>query len=294
MTKYHKIVIGIIVFIVTFGLAVPFAAAAYCDSVHDIDDSCIRLDNGLRSPLFWLAGAEIYYDHLIYYMNPHLREDPGREHRVFSLSGDIPKEFTNQARLVYDEQRHGFEQKPRPLLIHLQHNSTVTIFNESKLGYTITEGSRNRHVIGTIAAEGFWSRDFDNVGSYNYRLEPQSEHDGRAMSLGILVIDEPIEDIPKSIRYAMACQLLSIDRTEYPFYTGTRCGSSGDPMRIYSDRTMLGASPQYREEFLDRIAQDVGFLELDVIFEYEGTNTAWHIAFPLMLSSPVVQGVLLK
>ena len=185
MTKYHKIVIGIIASIVTFGLAVPFAAAAYCDSVHDIDDSCIRLDNGLPSPLFWLAGAEIYYDHLIYYMNPHLREDPGREHRVFSLSGDIPKEFTNQARLVYNEQRHGFEQKPRLPLIHLQHNSTVTIFNESKLGYTIKAWG-NGHVIGAIAAEGSWSRDFDNVGSYNYRLEPQSEHDSRTLSLGYL------------------------------------------------------------------------------------------------------------
>ena len=289
MIKYHKIIIGAIASIATLGLAVPFAAAVYCDSVQDFDGSCLRLENRTLSDLLWLAGAEIYYDHLIYYMNPYLREDPGSKDRVFSLSGDIPKEFTNQVRLVYNEQSHSFEQKPRPVLIHLQYNSTVTVFSESKLNYAIIDGLVNRHVIGTIDAEDSWSRDFDGVGSYGYWLEPQSEHDARSVFLEILVIDEPIKDIPKSIRHSMACRLLSINSTEYPFYAGTSCGGSGDPIRIGFDRTMLGANLQYKEEILDRIAQDAGFLEPDVTFEYKESSIPWHILIQLMLSSPAVQ-----
>lgn len=289
MAKYHKIIIGAIAAIAAFGLAVPFAAAAYCDSVQDFGGGCFGQDGRTPSPVFWLAGAEIYYDHLIYHMNPYLREDPGSEDRVFSLSGDIPKEFGNLVTLEYNEEHHSFEQSPRPALIHLGHDPTVTVLNESKLDYSIISGNwRNGHVIGTLEAGGSWSHDFDGVGSYSYRLEPQSEHDGRIVGLQILVIDEPVKDIPKSIRHSMVCRLQSVDHAEYPFFAGMSCGgsSSGDPVRISFERFMLGAGPQYRGEFLDRMAQDVGFLEPDVTFEY-GSNGFWHISIPLVLSSAV-------
>ena len=289
MTKYHKIIIGAIASIATLGLAVPFAAAVYCDSVQDFDGGCLRLENHTLSDLLWWAGAEIYYDHLIYHINPYLRDDPGSKDRVFSLSGDIPKEFTNHVRLVYNEQSHSFEQNPRPVLIHLQHNSTVTVFNESNLNYAVIDGLVNRHVIGTIGAEDSWSRDFDGAGLYGYRLEPQSEHDARSVFLEILVIDEPVKDIPKSIRHSMACRLLSINSTEHPLHTGTSCGGSGDPIRIGFDITMLGANPQYKEEILDRIAQDAGFLEPDITFEYMESSIPWHILIQLMILPPVVR-----
>lgn len=289
---YHKIIIGAIAAIATFGFAVPFAASVHCDLIPDFDPGCYGQNHYMPSPMFGLAGAEIYYEHLIYQINPHLREDPGSKDEVFTLSGDIPGEFSNQVRLTYDEQHSNFVQDPRPALIHLGRDPTVTVLSESKLGYDVISNSRqNRHVIGAMPAEGSWSHGFESVGSYSYRLEPQSEHDTRNVWLQILVIDEPIEDMPKSIRHNIACSLMSVDRAEFPFYNGMSCGgSSGDPITVSFDKVVMGAGPQYRERLLDRMSQDAGFLEPEVAFEYENSDMFWHIWLPLVLSEPVQQG----
>ena len=90
---YHRISLSIIAVIAVFGLIIPFGTVAYCDSIQVFDSSCFRF-GGDPLGAFKLAGAEIYYDHLIYYMNPHLVEKPYAGSDVFKLSGEPPQKFS--------------------------------------------------------------------------------------------------------------------------------------------------------------------------------------------------------
>ena len=279
---YHRISLSIIAVIAVFGLIIPFGTVAYCDSIQVFDSSCFRF-GGDPLGAFKLAGAEIYYDHLIYYMNPYLVEKPYAGSDVFKLSGEPPREFLNQIILKYDDEHSGVQPSPRSLLINLKYNSTVTIFNDSKLNYDVLlRAYSDTQLLGALDADGFWSREFTNVGLYTYRLEPAGEHDNRGFSVRIFVIDEPLKDIPKSIRHNIACRLLQIDYREYPFVSGISCGGSTGPITIDFHKSMRGASPEFKQEFLDKISQNAGFLEPEISFKYGNSGNYWSIPFPLM------------
>ena len=283
--RYHKISLGLITIIVIFGFIMPFATVAHCDSIQIFDDSCFRF-GGSSTDFITLAGAEIYYDYLIYYVNPHLIENPNVDDEVFSISGDIPKEFPNNITLKYNDKLNHFQPEPRSVLINLAHNSTVTVFNESKLSYNIlSKNFGNYQLFGTAESNNFWIGNFTNVGLYTYQLEPISEHDNRATSFRIFVIDEPIDDIPKSIRHNIACQLFEIDHKEYPYSTGMSCGGSdSESISIYFHKSLRGASPEFKQEFLDKISQNAGFLEPEITFDYDGNRHHWSIPFPLLIT----------
>ena len=283
--KYHKISLSLITIITIFGFIIPFATVAHCDSIQVFDNNCFRF-GGSSTDFISLAGAEIYYDYLIYYMNPYLIENPNVDDEVFSISGDTPKEFPNNIALKYDNKLNRFQPEPRSVLINLKHNSTVTIFNESKLNYNVLSNTHgDAQLFGTLKTDSFWIDNFTNVGLYTYQLEPISEHDHRTTSVRIFVIDEPIQDIPKSIRHNIACQLFVIEHEEYPFSTGRSCGGYGsESISIDFHKSLRGASPEFKQEFLDKISQNAGFLEPKITFEYDRSGRHWSIPFPLLVT----------
>ncbi len=283
--KYHKITTSLITIITIFGFVIPFVTVAHCDSIQVFDDSCFRF-GGYSTDFVTLAGAGIYYDYLIYHMNPHLIENPNIDDEIFSISGDFPKEFPNSITLKYDDMLNRFQPEPRSVLINLAHNSTISVFNESKLSYNIiSKHFGNSQLFGTLESDNFWIGNFTNVGLYTYQLEPTSKHDHRATSFRIFVIDEPIENIPKSIRHNIACQLFEIDHKEYRYSTGRSCGgSNSEPISVDFHKSLRGASPEFKQEFLDKISQNAGFLEPEITFDYDDNrHHHWSIPFPLLM-----------
>ncbi|MGY5149688.1 MAG: hypothetical protein ACW9W3_06465 [Candidatus Nitrosopumilus sp. bin_68KS] len=282
--KYHKITVILIAVVVIFGFVIPFVTVAHCDSIQVFDETCFRF-GGSSTDFIQLAGAEIYYDYLIYHMNPHLIANPNVDDKVFSISGDIPKEFSNSIRLKYDDMLIRLQPEPRSVMINLVHNSTVVVLNESNLSYNVlSRNFGNSQMFGTVEPNSFWIGNFTNVGVYTYQLEPISEHDSRATSFRVLVIDEPIENIPKSIRYNIACQLFEIDHKKYPYSTGRSCGGShSESISIDLHKSLRGASSEFKQEFLDKISQDAGFLEPEITFDYDENRGYWSIPIPLLI-----------
>ena len=282
---YHKIAFSLIAIITIFGFVIPFVTVAHCDSIQIFDDSCFRF-GGSSTDFISLAGAEIYYDYLIYDINQHLLENPNIDDEVFSISGDIPKEFSNNITLKYDDTLTRIQPEPRSVMINLTHNSTVAILNESNLSYNVlSRNFGNSQLFGTVEQDGFWIGNFTRVGVYTYQLEPISEHDHRATSFQILVIDEPVENMPKSIRHNIACQLFEIDHKEYPYSTGMSCGGShSESISINFHKSLRGASSEFKQEFLDKISQDAGFLEPEITFDYDGNRGYWSIPLPLLIT----------
>ncbi|AJM93105.1 hypothetical protein [Nitrosopumilus piranensis] len=287
--KYHKIAVGLIGIIAVFGFVVPFVTVAHCDSIQVFDDSCFRF-GGSPTDFIRLAGAEIYYDYLIYHMNQHLVENPNVDDEVFSISGDIPKEFPNSIVLKYDDTLIHLQPEPRTVMIDLVHNSTVSVFNESNLSYNILSRSfGNTQLFGTVEPDGFWIGNFTNVGVYTYQLDPISEYDTRATSFRVLVIDEPVENMPKSIRHNIACQLFEIDHTKYPYSTGRSCGGShSESISIDFHKSLRGASSEFKQEFLDKISENAGFLKPEITFDYDGNQRYWSIPFPLLITEVII------
>ena len=283
--KYHKIAVGLITVITIFGFVIPFATVAHCDSIQVFDDSCFRF-GGSSTDFIQLAGAGIYYDYLIYHMNPHLIENPDVDDDIFSISGDIPKEFSNSIVLRYDDMLTRLQPEPRLVMINLAHNSTVSVINESNLSFSVlSRNFGNSQLFGTLEHDSFWVGNFTNVGVYSYQLEPISEHDHRATSFRVLVIDEPVESIPKSIRHNIACQLFEIDHKKYPYSTGRSCGGSqSESISIDFHKSLRGASPEFKQEFLDKISKDAGFLEPEITFDYDGNRGHWSIPLPLLMT----------
>jgi len=282
--KYHKIAVSLITVITIFGFVIPFVTVAHCDSIQVFDDSCFRF-GGSSTDFIQLAGAEIYYDYLIYHMNRHLIENPNIDDEVFSIFGDIPKDLPNSITLKYDDTLTRLQPEPRSVMINLVHNSTVAVINESNLSYNIlSRNFGNSQLFGTVEQDGFWIGNFTNVGVYTYQLEPISEHDHRTTSFRVFVIDEPIENIPKSIRHNIACQLFKIDHKEYPYSTGMSCGGShSESISVNFHKSLRGASSEFKQEFLDKISQNAGFLEPEITFDYVGNRGHWSIPLPLLI-----------
>ena len=287
--KYHKIAVGLITIITIFGFVIPFVTVAHCDSIQVFDDTCFRF-GGSPTDFITLAGAEIYYDYLIYHMNPHLIENPNVDDDVFSISGDVPKEFPNTIILGYDDALTHLQPEPRSVMINLAHNSTVILFNESNLSYNIlSRNFGNSQLFGTVESDGMWIGNFTNVGVYTYQLEPISEHDRRITSFRVFVVDEPFENIPKSIRHNIACQLFEIDHKEHPYSTGMSCGgSNSESISIDLHKSWRGASDEFKQEFLNKISRNAGFLEPEITFDYDDRRY-WSISFPLMVEAVLVR-----
>lgn len=283
--KYHKITVSLIAVVAIFGFVIPFTTVAHCDSIQVFDESCFRF-GGSSTDFIHLAGAEIYYDYLIYHMNPYLIENPNVDDKVFSISGEIPKEFSNIITLKYDDTLTSLQPEPRSVMINLVHNSTVAVLNESNLSYNVlSRNFGNSQMFGTVEPNSFWIGNFTNVGVYTYQLEPISEHDTRATSFRVLVIDEPIENIPKSIRHNIACQLFEIDHKQYPYTTGRSCGGSdSESISINLHKSLRGASSEFKQRFLDKISQDAGFLEPEITFDYDENRGYWSIPIPLLIT----------
>lgn len=287
--KYHKIAVGLIGMITVFGFVIPFATVAHCDSIHVFDDSCFRF-GGSSTDFIRLAGAELYYDYFIYHMNRHLMENPNADDDVFSISGDIPKEFPNSITLKYDDTLTRLQPEPRSVMINLVHNSTMAVLNESNLSYNVlSRNFGNSQLFGTVEPDGIWIGNFTNVGVYTYQLEPISKHDTRTTSFRVLVIDEPIEDMPRSIRHNIACQLFEMDHKEYPYSTGMSCGgSNSESISIDFHKSLRGASPEFKQEFLDKISRNAGFLEPEITFDYDGNRGGWAIPLPLFMTEVIL------
>lgn len=275
--NYHRIILGVITTITLFGFVIPFVSVSYCDSIQIFDDSCFR-PGGSRSPV-QIAGAEIYYNFLSSYMNPYVVQDE----QVFQLKGDMPEKYSDTITLQYSDDAHGVIPNPRQLLINLSDNPTVTIKNESNLDYRVLDWDfGTKKMLDTIPASNSESFSFSDVGVYSYRMEPVSEHDTRSMHIRIMVIDEHIEEIPESLRNQIACALVTMNHTKYTFFDGMSCGGNGEPIEISVDKSIRGASPEFKQEFLDVLEEQMGFLQPKVKFDYD-LRRHWSIGFPLFL-----------
>ena len=89
-------------------------------------------------------------------MNSHVIENPNIDDEVFSISGDIPKEFPSNIILKYIDTLTHLQPEPRSVMINLVHNSTVVIINESNLSYNVlSRNFGNSQLFGTVEQDGF-------------------------------------------------------------------------------------------------------------------------------------------